>query len=105
MASITDRLNALEELKEKTADLPDRIKALEDQLQEFDKNLTAGEKQYKFLKDLPDNRGRTISENTKAIAESLDQFNDTLKQVSDPFNLKLADLSKRVKAIETAIGI
>jgi predicted nucleic acid-binding Zn-ribbon protein len=105
MATITERLEALEDVREASAQLKDRIEALEKRIQAFNESLTAGEKQYGYLKELPDGRCKEINETTQGIAQALHQHSQSTQDLAGPFEKKISELSNRLKAMEGQIGI
>jgi prefoldin subunit 5 len=105
MAGIQDRLDTLESIQRDIAALPDRLAALEDKLKGLDQALAAGETHFQFLQQLPDGRGKAIQETTDGVTQSIGQMKDAIQAIADPFNEKLSEISKRIKALEGAIGV
>jgi uncharacterized coiled-coil protein SlyX len=105
MATIGERLDALESILTDSMTLQDRIGALEKQVQTFTDALAGGEKQYQYLQTLPEGRCKEIDENTASITDALDEFNKAIQEQGEPVDVKVADLANRIKAMESAIGI
>ncbi len=105
MATIAERLGALETVLTASMNLRNRIAALENQIQTFNDGLTAGETQYQFLQTLPDGRCKELDENRAGITTALDGLNSSTKELADPIEAKLSEMTSRIQAIESAIGI
>jgi chromosome segregation ATPase len=105
MATISERLEALESLLAESATLQDRIEALETQLQAFTEDMVTGEMRFQSLQALPDGRGKSIADETGAITDAFDRFNKSMQELAEPFDQKLLDLQNRLKSLETMIGI
>ena len=105
MATIAERLDALETVLAASVNLQDRIAALENQIQIFNDGLTTGETQYQFLQTLPDGRCRELDENRASVATDLEGVNSSMKELADPIEAKLSEMTSRIQAIESAIGI
>jgi chromosome segregation ATPase len=105
VATISERLEALESFLADSATLQDRIEALETQLQAFTEDMMRGEMRFQSLQELPDRRGKSIADETGAITDAFDQFNKSMQELAEPFDQKLLDLQNRLKSLETMIGI
>ena len=105
MATVSERLDALESIQEDSAALQDRFAALEEQIKSFTKDLEAGEKQFDFLKELPDKRAKDLEEVRTKITAGLSQFADAVKEMKEPFDGKIQEITLRLKRMEKAVGI